>query len=187
MTTLDYLVLIIMAVSIISGAVTGIVKGTIGVVSAVVGLAAAVYFYPYAGKLLSAFARPGLADLLGFLFVYLIIVLAGILLAWWLRGLLRRARMGWADHVLGAQFGMIRGWLICSTLYLALTAFPVWPEAVQRARLAPMLLEGTRAIALITSPEMRERFHGGYTTIKGLWEHSSAIYRQAPDGRSGLA
>jgi hypothetical protein len=39
MTTLDYLVLIIMAVSIISGAVTGIVKGTIGVVSAVVGLA----------------------------------------------------------------------------------------------------------------------------------------------------
>lgn len=182
MTTLDYLVLIIMAISIITGALTGIVKGTIAIVSAIAGLAAAVYFYPYAGRLLSAFARPGLADLLGFLFVYLVVMGAGALLAWWLRGLLKRLRMGWADRVLGAQFGLVRGWLICSTLYLALTAFPVWPEAVQRAKLAPMLLEGTRAIALITSHEMRERFHGGYTTIKELWERSSAMNWNQPDG-----
>src|SRR5260370_20712542 len=99
MTTLDYLVLIIMAISIVSGTMTGIVKGSIGVVSAIAGLAAAVYFYPYAGRLLSAFARPGLADLLGFLFVYLFVVLAGALLAWWVPGAPQRLRLGWGAHI----------------------------------------------------------------------------------------
>src|SRR5260370_4140997 len=104
MTTLDYLVLIIMAISIVSGTMTGIVKGSIGVVSAIAGLAAAVYFYPYAGRLLSAFARPGLADLLGFLFVYLFVVLAGALLAWRFGRALQRVRVGLGDHLLWAPF-----------------------------------------------------------------------------------
>jgi hypothetical protein len=58
-------------------------------------------------------------------------------------------------------------------IYLALTAFPVKLEAVERAAFAPALLEGTRVIAYLTSSDLRERFLNGYEMIKGMWEQKS--------------
>ncbi|MFY9571832.1 MAG: hypothetical protein WAV20_10575, partial [Blastocatellia bacterium] len=54
-------------------------------------------------------------------------------------------------------------------IYLALTAFPGRPEAVERATFGPALLEGTRVIAYLTSREVRQRFFNGYETVKQLW------------------
>jgi membrane protein required for colicin V production len=107
--------------------------------------------------------------LLGFVAVFLAVMAGGSLLARFMRGGLKRARMDWVDHILGAAFGLARGWLICSVIYLALTAFPVKIEAVERATFAPALLEGTRVIAYLTSTELRERFLSGYTMVQQLW------------------
>jgi membrane protein required for colicin V production len=114
-----------------------------------------------------------LADLLGFVSVFLLVLVAGSLLARFLRRGLKRARLGWIDHALGAAFGFVRGWLICSVIYLALTAFPLKPEAVERATFGPALLEGTRVIAYLTSRELRERFFNGYEAVKQLWGQRS--------------
>jgi hypothetical protein len=54
-------------------------------------------------------------------------------------------------------------------IYLALTAFPVKLEAVEQASFAPVLLEGTRVISYLTSPELREQFLKGYETIQEWW------------------
>jgi uncharacterized membrane protein required for colicin V production len=109
------------------------------------------------------------ADLLGFVAVFLAVLVCGSLLARWLRGGIKRARLGWMDHALGALFGLVRGWLVCSSIYLALTAFPVKIEAVERATFAPALLEGTHVIAYLTSPDLRERFLSGYRMVQELW------------------
>ena len=39
--------------------------------------------------------------------------------------------------LLGGAFGLLRGWLVCSILYLALTAFPVRLSSVEEATTAP--------------------------------------------------
>jgi hypothetical protein len=54
-------------------------------------------------------------------------------------------------------------------IYLALTAFPLRPAAVEQATFGPALLEGTRVIAYLTSRELRERFFAGYQTVKQFW------------------
>jgi len=170
MTVLDYFVLIVVVASVASGATRGIIKGILSVLSAVVGLILAAQFYAYAASLMSGFvSTPRAANLLGFVAIFLIVLVCGSLLARWLRGGLKRARLDWVDHTLGAVFGLVRGWLICSAIYLALTAFPVKIEAVERAAFAPALLEGTRVIVYLTSPGLRERFLNGYTTIQELW------------------
>jgi hypothetical protein len=64
---------------------------------------------------------------------------------------------------------LLRGWLICSAIYLALTAIPASPDAVRHAAFAPVLLEGTRAIAYLTSQQMRQRFVEGYDAVRGFW------------------
>jgi hypothetical protein len=51
-----------------------------------------------------------------------------------------------------------------------LTAFPVKLDAVERAWLGPVLLEGTRVIVYLTSPQVRERFFEGYETVQAVWD-----------------
>ena len=170
MTILDYFVLIVVVASVASGATRGLIKGIISVASALAGLVLAAQLYPYAASLLSGFVSTSRsANLLGFVAVFLAVMAGGSLLARFVRGGLKRARLDWVDHTLGAGFGLARGWLICSVIYLALTAFPVKIEAVERATFAPALLEGTRVIAYLTSSELRERFLSGYTTVQQLW------------------
>jgi membrane protein required for colicin V production len=169
MTVLDYFVLLIVVASVASGATKGIIRVVTSVALTVAGLVLAAYSYKYAASVLRIFVAARLADLLGFVAVFLLVLVAGSLLSWWLRRGLKRGRLGWVDHLLGAAFGFLRGWLICSVIYLALTAFPGKPEAVERAAFGPALLEGTRVVAYLTSRELRERFLNGYETVKQLW------------------
>ena len=173
MTVLDYFVLLVVVASVASGATKGIIRVTVSVAFTVAGLVVAAYAYPYAASVLRTFVAPRLADLLGFVAVFLLVLVAGSLVSRGLRGGLKRARLGWMDHVLGAVFGLVRGWLICSVIYLALTAFPLKPQAVERATFGPALLEGTRIISYLTSRELRERFVSGYEAVKKLWGQAS--------------
>ena len=174
MTILDYFVLIVVIISVFAGGIRGIIKGVLSIVSVIAGLVIAAQVYPISAYVFGPFtASSRAANLLGFVTVFLLVIVAGALLARFFRGGVKRARLGWLDHLLGAAFGLLRGWLICSVVYLALTAFPVKLEAVQRASFAPALLEGTRAISYLTSPELRERFVEGYTAIKQVWAPGS--------------
>jgi membrane protein required for colicin V production len=173
MTVLDYFVLLVVIASVASGATRGIIRVIVSVAFTVAGLVVAAFLYPSAAGLLRIFVAARLADLLGFVGVFLLVLVAGGFFARWLRGGLKRARLGWMDNVLGAAFGFLRGWLICSVIYLALTAFPLRPEAVERATFGPALLEGTRVIAYLTSRELRERFFSGYEAVKQLWGQTS--------------
>jgi membrane protein required for colicin V production len=170
MTVLDYFVLLIVLASVASGAAKGIIRVIVSVVFAVTGLVLATHAYAYAARPLRLFVAAWLANLLGFLLIFALVVVVGSLVSWRMRGSLKRARLGWTDHLLGALFGCLRGWLVCSAVFLALTAFPVKPEAVERAVFAPTLLAGTQVIAYLTSTELRERFSDGYETVSEIWE-----------------
>jgi membrane protein required for colicin V production len=174
MTVLDYFVLILVTGSIAMGATRGIIKSALSVISALVGLLVAAQVYPYAAVLFSGIVSTArAANLLGFVTVFLLVLVGGSLLARWLRGGIKRTRLGWLDQLLGAGFGLLRGWLVCSVIYLVLTAFPIKLEAVERAAFAPVLLEGTRVIAYLTSRDLRERFMNGYATIQAMWGQKS--------------
>ena len=170
MTVLDYFVVIVVVASVALGATRGIIKGIISLSSALAGLVIAAQLYPFAAGLFGSFVSTArAANLLGFVAIFLLVLVGGSLLARWLRGGLKRVRLDWLDHLLGAVFGFLRGWLVCSVIYLALTAFPVKLEAVERATFAPALLEGTRVIAYLTSKDLRDRFFDGYAMIQGMW------------------
>jgi membrane protein required for colicin V production len=192
LTFLDYFVIVVLSISVITGALRGLVKGAISMASTIVGFIAAAYMYPYAASVLGiVVSNEVAAKLLGFVLIFFAFVLAGAFLARWIRRGLKRVKLGWADHMLGALFGLVRAWLICSTVYLALTAFPIRIKSVEQATMAPFLLEGTRAIASLTSGELREQFFGGYRSVKRLWDHTAGSQRPGknqlrPQGEDAL-
>jgi membrane protein required for colicin V production len=83
--------------------------------------------------------------------------------------MLEAVHLKWFDRLLGAAFGLIRGWLIGAVLFLMLTAFPVQLESVKNARLAPYLLSGARALALVTPSPLKAKFLEGYRKVEKYW------------------
>jgi membrane protein required for colicin V production len=174
MTVLDYFVIVVVGSSLILGLMRGIIKASITLLACIVGLLAAGQFYPYVGTAIKPLVSSTVAaDFFGFVAVLLGVLIAGMVVSSLLRRALKKVRLGWMDHLLGGGFGLVRGWLICSAVYLALTAFPIRLEAVEQARLSPLLLEGTRAIAYLTSAEVRAKFQDGYGLVAGAKNEDS--------------
>src|SRR5436853_6834911 len=105
MTVLDYFVLIVVVVSVIFGASRGIIKGIISVTSATIRLITAAQVYQLAAHLFVPFtASARAANLLGFVSVFLLVMVAGSLLSRCLRGGMQSARPEWLDDVAAAAF-----------------------------------------------------------------------------------
>lgn len=170
MSFLDYTVLSVAVLSTAFGWRRGILRGAVSIAAALLGLVLASNFYAQAGALVSWMTTTRrAADLLGFASIFAVTLIGGALAGHRLRKALDRAKLSWIDRSLGASLGLARAWLVFSALYLALTAFPVRIDAVERSAFAPALVEGTRVLAYLGSDELRRRFRDGYDTLQRLW------------------
>lgn len=174
MTGLDYIVLAVAALLGFAGWRRGVLRGTFAIGAALLGVVLASNFYAVGAFFVSWLTTsPRAADLLGFALIFVLTIAAGAYAGHRLRKALERARLSWVDRTLGTALGLVRAWLICSAIYLALTAFPVRIEAVERSMLAPVLVEGTRVLAYLGSEEFRRKFRDGYDTLHRLWDSTT--------------
>ena len=168
MTFFDLIVIALVGASLIAGALRGFVRALIATVAMLVGLFVAAQSYEAVGKLLRASGMvesSAAANACGFLLIVAVALAVGFLVGQLLKGSLRRARLEWMDRVLGASFGFVRGIMVCSVIYLALTAFPVRLSSVEDARTAPALVVGARLLAWLTSADVRARFQTEYKRL----------------------
>lgn len=165
MTFFDLFVLAIVGASVAAGALRGFVRALIASIGLAVGFFVASHTYEQAGAFLrglGAFESVEAAHAAGFLLLVGVVLAVGFILGESVRAGLKRAKLQWFDRALGAGFGLVRGVAVCSVVYLALTAFPVRLEAVERARTGPALAEGARLLSFCTSGELRARFLAQY-------------------------
>jgi membrane protein required for colicin V production len=168
MTVFDLIVLLMIGASVMAGVLRGIVRALLTGIAFIVGLLVAARGYGVAGALLrglgvvesSAAANAG-----GFLLLMILALVAGFIAGRVVTKGLRRARVEWFDRLLGGAFGAVRGFALCSALYMALTAFPVRLGSVTGALTAPLLASGAEALGVLTSTEMRTRFLNEYRAI----------------------
>ena len=170
MTIFDFIVFALIAASVIAGASRGLVQALLTSVALIVGLLVAAQGYTSAGALLRGLGiveSKAAANAGGFLLIMAILLVAGFIAGRLVKSGMRRVRLEWFDRVLGGAFGLLRGLAVCSVMYLALTAFPVRIEAVNKAASAPLLAEGARWLTLFTSQDIRTRFLEEYTELFG--------------------
>jgi membrane protein required for colicin V production len=168
MTFFDFIVLALIASSVVSGAMRGIVQALLTGAALIIGLLIAAQGYEFVGSILRGLKiveSKEAANAGGFLLIMAIALVGGFLLGRLISGGLRRVRLKWFDRVLGGAFGLLRGWAVCSILYLALTAFPVKITSVTEARTAPILAQGAKMLGIFTSQEMRARFYESYSNL----------------------
>jgi membrane protein required for colicin V production len=168
MTFFDFIVLALVASSVVSGAMRGIVRALLTGAALIIGLLIAAHGYETVGSVVRGLklveSKEG-ANACGFLLIMIFALVCGFLAGRLVTGGLRHVRLEWFDRVLGGAFGLLRGLAVCSVLYLSLTAFPVRLSSVREARTAPILAQGARILGVFTSQEVRTRFYESYSDL----------------------
>jgi membrane protein required for colicin V production len=169
-TLLDWLVLAILAYSVVISWYKGYVREILAVVTVLVGLLLAAWFHGALGGLFKDVARTeNLALFFGFSLIFLVTLLVGFVILHLLTRFKKFAELEWSDRLLGTAFGFIRGWLIGVVLLLALTAFEVQTQRLQDSELVQYFLPGSRVIALMTPYDLKAKFLVGYRGMERRW------------------
>ncbi len=170
LTWLDLLALGVLVVSTLMALIKGLLAELVSLGSVVVGIFAAVSFYPQAARLA---AQMGLGspwgDFLGFISIFLLSMAAGALLIRISGHALKALELRWIDRLLGATFGLFRGWLINVVLFTAFTLFPVSSTLVERSQLAGFFLTSASVLTRLTPKGFREKFSASYKTVYEAW------------------
>ena len=173
MNLIDLVILVILVLSIVTSAIKGFVRVVFGLITVLIAILLASWLYrPASGLFKDVVRTENFALFLGFSLIFLGILVVGYTGIWLTTRFMKFAKLQWADRMLGAAFGFIRGWLIGSVLLLGLTAFEVQTERLKNSGLAPYFLPGSRVIAILTPYELKAKFLVGYRAMERWWrEH----------------
>jgi membrane protein required for colicin V production len=174
---LDFVFAFIIVLSTGFALTKGLVREIISLVALVGGFVLAALYYPVPAHWFLEFTRnDSVANLIGFLIIFLGCIIVGAVAAFLVNKFVKMASLEWMDRLLGGLFGFLRGWAICSIIVLALIAFPIRENLVARSYFAPYLLAGARAAALMVPQDMKNRFNEEYKKVLQLWnQHRTAL------------
>jgi len=164
---LDYILGGIVVASVVTAIMKGFVQELISLASVLLGLGVAAFGYSRAALWFDDLTKSHEVALgLGFLVLFLGVVLGGAVVSLVARKLIKTAGIQWFDRFLGGIFGLVRGVLIDAVLIMAMLAFSIKPEAVRQSDLAPYATTGTRIIALVMPANLRAQFHLGFDKFR---------------------
>jgi len=172
-TFLDLFFAAIVIISTGFAILKGVAREIISLVALIGGFILAVYYYQIpAAWLVEHTRKEALADLIGFLIIFIGCILVGIIAAYVVNRFVKAASLKWIDRILGGIFGFIRGWAVSSIIVLALIAFPIREDVMARSILAPFLLSGARAAVLLVPQELKDQFYEHYKEVLQKWNES---------------
>jgi membrane protein required for colicin V production len=172
-TFLDFSFAIVILISTICALRKGLVREIASLVALIGGFILAALYYWVPAAWAAEFTRTeAIANLLGFLVIFISCILIGIIAAFIINRFVKAASLKWIDRILGGIFGFLRGWAISSILVLALIAFPIRENMMSRSFLAPFLLAGARTAVLLVPQNLKDRFNEQYKKVLQTWnEH----------------
>ena len=155
---LDIVLLIVLLITLVLGLIKGLVRQLVGILAVIAGLVLGILYYrPVASAFRPLVATDTLAFLLGFLTIFLVVLVAG----WLISRLFSKAERGsikFVNHLLGGVFGLLKGVLICGILIFALLVFPVNLRALQDSLVAPYCVRVTRAAVDLIPQDLKDGF-----------------------------
>ncbi len=181
MSGLDWIIVAVLLFSVLLAAAQGFLYELLSLAGVVVGYLLAAWEYPRVAAWYAPYVKaPWVADLAGFLTIFIVIVvlagIAGRLARWGAK----EAGLGWADRMLGGAFGVVRGLLLAVVLVMAMAAFAPNSGWLARSSFSPYLLAVGRAAVWVAPSEVRQRFSDG---VKAMHEFKDAKKLPDPVGR----
>jgi membrane protein required for colicin V production len=167
MNPLDWLLAILLLVSIVRAAVRGFFQEAFSLAGLVLGFLLACWFYrPLAVDLKGLINSPPIAQLVAFLLLSMVTMIVASLLGKILQRTASAIGLGFLDRLLGVTFGLLRGALIGLALLLAITAFLPASSWIENSHLAPYFLRAAHAVSFVMPSDLRVRLLDGLHRLK---------------------
>lgn len=183
MNWLDALLLILLAMFVFEGVRQGFTRIVIGMAATVLGLLLAAWFYGTAAAFLSEYlSSRALANVAGFLLIFVGIQLLGAALGWLLATIFKWTGLSWLDRGLGALMGALKTALVGIVMVMILTAFPLKPvpDSIAHSKAAPYLIEASHVLVYLCPREVRDGFKATYERVRALWSGREKEAAQPP-------
>ena len=172
MNPFDILISVILGYSLIRGLFRGLVKEISSIIGVFGGFYAAYSYYGHLARLLSGLISDvSYLNILSFLVIFCGVLVVVSVLGIIIKYLLNIAFLGWVDRIGGVVFGLAKGILIVSVLFISLTAFlPKGSPFIQNSKLAPHVSWVSEKMAKVVSQDMKKEFISKLGELKKKWK-----------------
>lgn len=164
---LDWTLAAIVLVSVVSAFRQGFMRELISLAAVIAGLVIAVCCYARAAVWFEDLTRSHQIALgVGFVVLFAGTLLVGAIISWLVGRMVKQSGFEWFDRLLGAGFGFVRGVVVNAVLLMAMLAFAIKPEVVQRAVLAPYMTAVTRSLVMVMPADLQTQFRSGFDKLR---------------------
>lgn len=171
MNFFDIAIIIIISFCLIRGAFKGLIREVAGIVGVIAGFYGAYTYYKVIGPLFHQWiSTPAYQNLIAFFLLFCLILIGVSLISTLIRKFLNLVFLGWVDRLFGLVFGVLKGILIVSILFIMITTFlPDHSAILSQSVFAPYVAEISRVITLFVSKNFRSDFLLELERVKQLW------------------
>ncbi|HUY81073.1 MAG TPA: CvpA family protein [Acidobacteriaceae bacterium] len=172
MVLIDWLIVIVLLVSVLSAAKNGFFLEVFSLAGIIIGFVLASWNYqrllPWLTHWIHSLPAAGA---LSFLLIALGVMLLAGILGRVVRWSVHAIGLGWADRFLGSVFGFAKGFVLITIAVLVIAAF--FPRATwfQRSRLAPCFLSAAHKVSALAPENLELRIRDGVTNLRKSEPH----------------
>lgn len=168
MTGLDWLIVVILLISVLLAAAHGFFFEIFSLAGTVIGYLVAAWQYPrlaplYVPYVKNAWVADGAAFLTIFIGIVIVAGIAGRISRW----AMHEVGLRWFDRLLGGVFGIVRGALVVTVLVMAMTSFGPGSKRLAESRLGPYFLVVGRGAVWAAPADLRAKFRQGLDALRG--------------------
>lgn len=170
MNPFDIMVAVIIGFCLIRGIFRGLIKELSSIIGVLAGYYAGYTYYLYIAKYLSQWLSE-YSKLVSFLIIFCAVFIFISILGVIIKYLLNISFLGWIDRICGGGFGLIKGLLIVSVLFIGFTTFlPKNSSLIKDSLLAPHLSHVSIKMTKIIQKDMKIEFNSKIEGLQKAWK-----------------
>lgn len=181
MTTVDWIIVVLLAGSVLAGLMQGFVRAVCAAAGLLGGLVLAAWNYPSIGQPISQIVKDlQLANAIGFLLITIAVLAVGVFIGVILSHALHKMGLGCLDRLAGAIFGMMQGVIVVTVGMIVTLAF--YPKAawLTESRLPPYFFRVCHLSTHVTPDGLADKVQSELKTLQEAspnWMHRSSPSR----------
>jgi uncharacterized membrane protein required for colicin V production len=172
----DVALVLIILWSALAGLRSGLARVVVGFIATIVGLMAGFWCYRLlAEKLMPWVKTSTIANTLGFLLIFVGVLILGALISALLSRFFHWIGLSWFNHFLGGVAGFLRGAVMIAALVDILVAYSPspTPEFLQQSRVLPYASEVASWLVDMAPRQLKDAFDEQMDNLRRLWRQPS--------------
>jgi membrane protein required for colicin V production len=166
---------VVLIVVLVAGGLIGLSRGAMRIVIGIVSLFVAFilasrYQDSIASVLVARHVAQGPARVAAYVFIFLLTMIAGGLVAWLVGKMLKLAMLSWADRLAGAALGLAGALITAAFLVHPIAASaPGGSRVLAESKLAPYVSVVADLCNAIAPDAVAKRYNQGMETLRKVW------------------